>query len=390
MQKDFVSHVIEATKDFESPASFWRWSAYAAIAATMRHNVYVPYGREKLYPNIYVLLLADSAISRKDAGPKLVSEILRELKNTKVIQGRASWQGICDELYHDVGQLRGGAAIIIAPELSAFFVDDPSLIPNITEGYAYEKEFDYILRGGKIKVKDRCITMLAASNETLLRKVYNEDALHGGLLRRTLVVKADEKRPPNSLMYSDEKLTQENNKLLVSLISNVAKLKGEMIKTPEAIQEYDSWYRDLYSKYDTIQDRTGFMYGLHTLVFKVAMIIAASEYDMKIEKRHIEEAIVQVTSLRGNYEMYAISAGRAPHANIGVLILSYIWICSGHRARRKEILARYWNEITSEDLDKLIATWEAAGLVKSTAINGEVGYELTEDCKKSFMNGKGK
>src|SRR6267143_2042527 len=182
---DFVSIFIDLTNKFESPTSFWKWSAYAAIAATLRFNCYLNWGTTKLYPNLYVLLLADSAAYRKDAGPELVEELLKELSHTKVITGRASWQGIVDELSQDTGNkktgipIKHGAGIIIALELTAMFVEDSSLIKMMTEAYAFVPEYDYILRGGKTKIKNRCITLLGGSNETLLRSFYTAEASYG-------------------------------------------------------------------------------------------------------------------------------------------------------------------------------------------------------------------
>ena len=391
---DFVSLFLELTKQYESPTSFWRWSCYAGIAALLRNNIFHPWGTTKLYPNIYVLLLADSAKFRKDAGPSLIEELLREISHTKVISGRASWQGILDELSQDIGNkktgvpLKGGSAIIIAPELSAFFVSDTQLIPMITDGYAFAAEFPYTLRGGKVVVKNRCITLLAASNETLLREVYDMRANEGGLLRRTYLIKPDEMRLPNALMETTDSMSDADKKVLLLELNRIKILAGEVTKTKEAKDLYVNWYKELYKKYSDHDDRTGFYYGIHALVFKLAIIIAASYYSLCITEAMMEEAIKQVIALKNNYNAYAMGTGRNPQANMTAIILLAMWQSNGTKWKRRDLLLKYWNEISSEDLDKLIATIEQAGLIRMIPIGSEPAYELTDVAREAFKKPK--
>ena len=57
----FVEDYVSFFKDYESPTSFWKWSAYAAIAAVLRDSIFLQQGDLVTYPNIFVLLLAQSA-----------------------------------------------------------------------------------------------------------------------------------------------------------------------------------------------------------------------------------------------------------------------------------------------------------------------------------------
>jgi len=352
---DFVSKFIEYTKEYESPTSFWKWSAYATIAATLRYNVYYPHGLGKVYPNIYVILLADSAEYRKDAGLKLSSELLRELANTKVIEGRASFQAISEALMQDLPNrqrgtaLKGGACIILAPEIASFFVNDPQLIPVLTDWYDYREESPINLKGntGPVVIKNRCINILAASNETFLKEVYDDRATYGGLLRRTFMIKPDQTRPPNSLMYVD--LSKYDTKPLILLLEAIAALKGEVTRTDEAAQAYDKWYKDLYAKYKTHPDRTGVLQSMHTSALKLAIIIAAAKGTLEITKEIILDAIEDVTSLKANYEAYAMGIGKSDQSRIGARILNMLWKVKDNRMTRQEILLQVWADISAEE-----------------------------------------
>ena len=391
---NFISSFVEFTKDFESPTSFWKWSAYGAIAATLRYNCKYKWATGELYPNLYILLLADSAAYRKDAGPKLVAKLLKECAHTKVVQGRASWQGIVDELSQDKGNkktgvpIRGGAGLVIATEFTATFVADLSLIKLMTEGYEYEEEYDYTLRGGQVKIKNRCISILGGSNETLLRGFYTSEAINGGLLRRTCLIKPDKKRPGNALTEDDDYLKDDQIKFLIAQLKEIQKLNGNFKLNLEAKTAYKEWYLDLYNNYDKFDDRTGFVQGIHSLVIKLAMILAAAHNTLEISELLITQAIKEILALKENYTVYAMGVGKNPQANMGAIVLSTLWQHSNNGTgllKRRDILLKYWNEISGDDLDKLLKDLESAGLIRMIPAGSEPAYELTKTAKEAFL-----
>lgn len=85
---------MDYTADMESPDSFFRWAAIATVAGVLRDNVYLPQKKSPLYPNLYILLLADSAIDRKSTPLSIAGELVAEIRNTKIIRGRTSVQAI--------------------------------------------------------------------------------------------------------------------------------------------------------------------------------------------------------------------------------------------------------------------------------------------------------
>lgn len=382
--KDFTTQFIDFYKDFESPTSFWRWGAYATIAATLRNNVYFEYGAGRIYPNIYVVFLADSAEYRKGA-PIIASRgLLRELKVTKLFSGTASIQGILDELSTDIadrntGQpIRGGSCLITADEFAAFFVQDTRLIPLLTDLWEYREEYDYKLRGGSIKIKDTCASILAASNETFLREVYDSRAVYGGLLGRTYMIKPDETRPPNSLMYTE--IAKYDKKPLIQALQQIRKLSGPIKITPDGAKTYDDWYNDLYKKYKKHPDRTGVLQRMHTNVIKLAIILTAATYKLEVTPDIFKEAIVQVTSLKQNYDIYVMSAGKSDLAMIGGKFLSSMWENEKRQVNRRDFLMLNWSEVSVDDFDKLVETMRQGGMIDIVLVGQDIYYKMTPKC----------
>jgi hypothetical protein len=399
MPSDYVSLFIDYTREYESPTSFWKWAAYSTIASSLRFNVFLQYKRSKIYPNTYTVLLADSAKYRKGEPMKVSNALLTE---TKTFTGTASVQGILDKLSQDLPikgkgiTLRGGACLILAEELSSFFVDDPRLIPMLTRMYDFSETFPYDLRSGTIIIKNLCVSMLAGSNETLLREVYTSRANYGGLLRRTLLIKPDEFRPPNSLFNPDKivdelKDTEHWNEL-VKVLLQISKMAGRVTLDDCSARFFTTWYEDLYKNYEKYGSKTGVVEGIHTLILKIAMILAVSDSRMTIELKDIERSILEVTALRPNYEIYAMGSGRSEKAGSSAFIFNLFWQAKENTLSKQEILFQYWNEVQAEELDSIIDTFIQANLLMMVHKGNKIYFQMTQkgiDAMTAALNNKG-
>ena len=389
--RPFIEQFLEYTSAAESPGSFFRWASYVCIAAVAKDNVWIDQFYHKVFPNIYVLLLAPSAVDRKSVPLGQISTLVRDVSGIKVIQGRTSIQGVLEDLTmsetdkHTGKLIKSGACLLCADEIAAFFVDDPALVKMLTDLYDSSKPvFDYNLKGtGKKKIPNPCVTMLAASNLTYLKDVYTASAIYGGLMGRTFFVKPDEFRPANSLfdVSVDPKLRET---LLESLLA-ISKLKGKLEVTQEARTEYDRWYIPLHDSYKNRPDETGVVGRLHAGVLKIALILAIDKYDLKVCKCHIEEAIDKCMALLPNYEGFTISQGKSTLGEAGAILLEVIWNESNKAISRRSFLYRHWSRVDADTLDKLLITLEQAGLIKSILDNNEGPvYKMTQLCIDKF------
>lgn len=399
---NFIESFIKYTKIYESPSSFWRWSAYATIAAVLRDNCHVELRDMAIYPNIYVLLLADSANHRKGLPVKFCEKYVKLIKNTKIISGRSSIQAILDELAkgetdRKTGKImKGGSALFTARELSAGIVSDPAAVEILTDIYDFQDEWTSHLRGSaNFTIHNLCFTIMAASNEDLLKGVYDMRALRGGLLGRTFLVSPNEFRPANSLFSqeTDNEIIEstEINKELERKLREISQLQGKFFFDRDAIKEYDNWYFPLRESYKDKSDKSGVFGRIHTGALKIAMIIcAASSLDRRVTKKHVEEAISDVMELIPNYNQFTMGAGRAPLAESVAIFLTLLYNEPQHQMSRKDLLFKHWNNFDTDNLDKIVATLESGGNLQSLMGDNSMIYCLTEKCiKRVFPSGTG-
>lgn len=378
---DFIKSFLIYTQHYESPTSFWKWSAYATIAAVLRDSVYISQMDKKLYPNIYVLIMADSAVQRKDLPVELSTAFVTKINNTKVINGRSSIQAILDELaktgHNDQGiMLKGGSALFSASELSANIVNDPEAINILTDIYGFKENYVSRLRSGGFHIKNVCFTMLAASNKELLIPFFDNKAVYGGLLGRTFLILPNEFRQGNSLWNATTRPFEFDD--LFKVLQNFAALRGEIKVEEDAKQEYDSWYLPFRMSYEKKPDKSGVAGRIHTSILKVAILNAINETcELVLRKKHVEEAINDCLELMNNYSELTMGSGKSKDAEIGALLLGALSSDKEHTVSKRKFLQVHWNDVDSESLDKIVNTLVVAGFIRQDVENNDFVYRLT-------------
>lgn len=72
---DFLKEYLEYTRDTESPRIYHRWCALASIGAVLGRSLYIQHGHQRVYPNLYCMLIGDPA-ARKSTAIKLSRRLL--------------------------------------------------------------------------------------------------------------------------------------------------------------------------------------------------------------------------------------------------------------------------------------------------------------------------
>lgn len=393
----FIQKLLEHSSTYESPNSFWQWSAFAAIATVLRDNCFLTEGHNKVYPNIYVMIYAGSSFDRKNNPISTCQTLVTRVGNSKVISGRASIQAVLDELNRTetdskTGKIvKGGAACFFAKELSSGIIDDTAAINILTDIYDYDPNpYKHLLRSGPcFQIEKIVLSMLGGTNEEMGRDLLSSKAVKGGLLARTILVVPNEERKPNSLLDEDNILTVKSFLEVTNYLKEISTLTGEFVFEIEAKQEFKNWYeggnglgagfavtaRKKYRGGSGVEGRLG------THVKKIAMLLAANELSLHIKQNHIEEAIAICLALLPNYQTFVMSSGKSTIQQAGSTLLTYLLNKRNFLEAKKMILRDNWSNIDLETFEKLVTQFETAGMMKSVIMeNREIGYQLTDQC----------
>jgi len=393
----WVDEVMNATEELESPRSFWYWSALSAISAVVKDNIWLSRGGAyNLYPNIYVMLLAGSAL-KKGPPVALAKNIVKAVNNTKVIVGRSSIQGIMNELR--IGQTTPGGKIaakscgfVVASEFSASIVEDPAAFNLLTDLYDRHwnvGDWKSLLKSETFTLKDPTISMLVATNDPHLKAFVGEKDIFGGFFGRMFVIREEEVHRLNSLV-DDIKSPIDYNKLaeypkqLATLTGQFQSLSG----TPQG-KLYDEWYNQFYQnvKKAKIEDKTGTIGRFGDSVLKVAMLLSISEKpELVITYKAMEEALKACEKfMEGIRKATMGHAGKAQYAEQKLLIIHELLSRENHMISREQLLRKYWMHFNSDELDVMIRSLDEAGMLKPHNYGGVCMYQMNEKTAKELI-----
>lgn len=383
---NFLEEFLRATEDVESPTSFLTWAALSGVSTVLRDNVWIEIRSQMrhIYPNLYILLIGDSGEVRKGGPLKIISSLLRPILNTKVIEGRASIQGVIKELASVISKdgktIKGASGLLYSEEFKSFLVKDDSTTALLTDLYDFHEEWIYTLKNEeRMVLKNVCLNLLTASNAAFLKSMFYETDIRGGLVGRTIVVVESEPRKKSS-GWEEGKDAAIPRQHLIDLLGRIAGLKGEVVPSQGCRRYYNDWYHNLDTK--SIASGTGFEPRIHTHVLKVAVVIAACEdgWDMILQKSHIEKAIELLFPLVKNYKQIASTITQSTNyvANIATEIITILLKTPEMRDTRQGLLQKLIGKTDTETLDKALITLQNTGFVDISATGSDQWWVLSK------------
>lgn len=289
------------TKETESPRDFWLWSGIFTISSALQRKVWLPFGMEQLYPNLYVMIVAEPGWCRKAAPIGLSRKLLKEIEIPLGIDSPTKRHltkrlaQVCETqnfMYKNKTYFHASLPLI-SRELSSFLAVDPKLmIEALTDMYDSHDEWDYgTATAGEDVIKNLCLSCFFATTPRWIVKNLPEEAIGGGFTRRFVIVFGDKRArslplppEPDPVLFAE----------LVSRLKHISLLIGEFCWEPEALVKYKAWYETIYQwALDTNDERLhGNFSSIHNIAIKVAICLhVAREETLIIETEDMELAI---------------------------------------------------------------------------------------------------
>lgn len=424
---NWVEDVVEQHKEFESPLSFWRWAAIAAMSAVLKDNVWMDRGSlYNLYPNIYVMFHASSGL-KKGPPVAMASRIAKEA-GAKVIKGRSSIQAILKEMgTNNSYTIPGGkvvreksTAFICSSELTSSIVEDKVATDILVDLYDRQYNVDIwrsLLKMETFDLRDPTISMLTATNEGHSENFFSRKDITGGYYARTFIVHEKVRNRINSLLIAPErpvdyKITAEYLKVLSKLRGQfkglASRVKDDVYKyewkNPETniinyYNEsgiiYEPWYQKFSEAIVEIQDPTGTLNRFGDSVLKVAMLLSLARYpDLNFDPEAMNEAIALCEKLIGDMRTVTLKSVKTDDATNAVrkaIIIQELMERDNHSITRKQLLKKYWVQGNANEWDDCVTSFEQAGLVKLETIGPNVIIKMSDvdyEQMKRFLQGR--
>lgn len=386
---NFLTDLLRTTEDAESPRSFIFWSGLAAISAVVRRNVWINKKIYKLYPNVFVMLVAKSGL-RKGFPVKIAQKLVEAVECTKVISGRNSIQAIILELSRqwtlESGKVLTNAhAFVVNDELGSLLVQDPSaqtILTTLYDSFYHSNWTDTLKSDGRKTLKDIYITMLSATNQVHLTEFLDTTSVTGGFIGRTLIIYEEKKSKINPLIDLDE-MVEINLEPLKQRLGVISLLKGQMRLEAAAKVKYKDWYLEYNSNEN--EDDTGTADRLHDHILKISMLLSLAERDdLIITPIHIDNAIELCTAFTTSVKRVTLGKGKNEDSEKTRIILDYLLGQPDYSTTTRRILRAKYGDLDAIDLDKILDTLERAGIITKTRDGDSIVISIEENYAKQF------
>lgn len=253
--KTFYSEFMVLNSGTEIPQTFTAWCSLSAIASVLGRRLWIDMGPFKVFPNMYVILIAGSGQMRKSTAinvPRNLLELVSPPPN--LISQKITPEALIDALKisnPDPKRISTGdptgQGFVITDELTNFLnrsSNDGGIVPMLIEFYDCRDRFSYRTKGRGLEVlTSTCLGMLAATTPEELRKAIPEEVIGSGLASRILFVYEDTPSPPVAFpTYSRRQL--EAKEFCVRLLQRASALGGQIKLSDESRAWCETCYNE--------------------------------------------------------------------------------------------------------------------------------------------------
>ncbi len=397
---NFIDSLLADTEGIETPRKFIKWAAISAISAANPRNVWIQKKRRiRLYPNLYVCLVAKSGL-RKSFAPNLANKIVAASEMTKVMVDRGSIQAIEQDLanvhtFPGSGKMISDAhGFFCSEELNASIINDPASQKMLTTWYDSNYANDKVTgtkRDGKAKLKNFYFSMFTATNQDHLHNFLDETSISGGFIARTLIIYATKKAGINSLIAETEEEGEGEDesfdvKPYADFLRECGNLKGRFRLDNSFRHAWNIWYQEFNKGLEEQNsDITGISERLHDHILKVAMCLAiADNHGMTITEKIFEDAKDMVIETAGDTQRVTAGSGKSDLSQKFKILMSDLLDARDYQISRRKILSKRYGWFDSSDLDKMVETLSQSGAVEVIRTNDGPIYQLSDSYIKQF------
>jgi len=305
----WVRDYLDLVRETEVPESFAFWCGVSAISAVLGRRVVMDMGIYKIYPNMFIVLVAGSGKCRKSTAIGMMEDMIWSIEpRPNVISQKITPEALLEAL-----QTRetdsGGKLIreicegfIVVDELSTFLnkkTYESGLAPLLISMYDCKDRFEYRTKSRGIEyISNACLGLLGGSTVDWIRSAIPEDAIGGGLTSRVLFIYEripKEPRAFTSVSEAERKLTES----LLNRLQRMCMIEGVMRLSPPAREWYEQEYNHFYNNSSFYNNRVlaGYAARRHVHLLKLGMIVSISderENWIEVEVEHLKVGLAML------------------------------------------------------------------------------------------------
>jgi len=375
---NWINAYLNWTEDTEPAKIFHKWTALYVISSALRKKIRLSLGRLSVYPNLYIVFVAEPGVARKSQAIRFGEQIMSEIPDIIVSADSTTREALLDDLESALSEeqmpdgttLRHCSLNVISKEFESFLgqkKENTKLLVLLTDLFdCQELPWKYRTKhSGSNVIPSVFFNMLAATTPDSLASSLPSSAIGGGLTSRIMCVWAD-KLYKKCTRPEETKAIIELKKKLVDDLFKISRMAGTIEFSPECFSKWDNWY----SNYNEISptrlcDDPSFnaWYSRKPMyILKIAIICsAAKSSSLILEWEAIEQSFELVHNIEKDMGKVFSSIGKSLITSEVDLVMQIIK--NKKFITEKNLLSMVWRDIDSNKFDNVIQTAMRTGKV---------------------------
>ena len=387
---NWLQSYLEYTKYTESSTIFHKWVGISTISGVLQRKVHFKFGRINIYPNLFVVLVADPGVARKTQAINYGEELIDKTPGITLSADATTQQalledletGIIDSAMTDGAIYRHASLSIFSGEFESFLgqkKDNTKMVITLTDLFdCKNRPFRYRTKhSGSNIVVNPYLTILAATTPTSLASSLPSESIGAGLTTRILFIWADKKQRKVPIPEITEEI-EDLKEILISDLTIISRISGEYNFSNESRK----WWNVFYNKFEE-QDPNrlckdpafmGWYSRKPLFLIKIGTIVAASKgNDLIVTPKDFEEAYEILEEIEPGMSKAFSAVGKSDTSAEVELVRGII---ERHGCiSEKSLLQMVWRDIDAKKFDGVIDTLTRSGraLRRYLGPKGETG-----------------
>lgn len=381
---NWLDAYLEYADNTESPISYHTWCGLGVVAGALQRKVYLHWGHEIIYPNLYTVLIGPSGRTRKGTALGIAKSILKQVPGVTVAPESSSGKqstilvmkraGVDFVDPTDNKTKRHCSVTAFSEELSVFLGQgDIAYLSSLTDWYDSKDDWEYETVGrGKDSIKGVCLNLVGGTAPDWIQSMIPHEAVGGGFTSRVIFIVEEAKRKivPEHTMTVREKELQE---MLVRDLERVSKLAGEVTMTREAKELYVKWYiqqnQDTAEGIVAVDDPrfAGYNERRATHLRKLLLICSAVRGDdLLIQPDDFNRALNLLKGAEVNMHKTFGGFGRSRTSDATEAIKDYIQKLK--ITTRQHVMSRFYRDVDAPTMTNVEETLRQMGVIKVSMV----------------------
>lgn len=306
LQPDIFDLYLEYVENSsEAPFQYHRWALLVGVGSLLGRQLFLPFGPDLIYPNMYALLLGPSA-GRKSSAINMMRRVVSEAGFDKFAKERSSKEQFLVDLAKGFGANRKTSeeleemlaqpwdnpepceVLICAGELEDFLgAKDAGFISLLTNLYDNLPKYEQPkLTGKNVYVHQPTVGLLGGATAQTFSTIFPPEAVGQGILSRLPLIHADGARCKITLPPPPP---PDVHAALVDHLREVkTHMRGEMKCSPAAFKMIDEIYHCDFPLDDV--RLVSYAGRRHMHLWKMCIVYAALDLSMVILPEHVLRA----------------------------------------------------------------------------------------------------